>query len=121
MSIGVEPMVGLLLALVLTRVARHPRAAFVCTTVVLTALSMVPDVLADATSATKALLMLTHVVAAAIVIPAGGGRQPRWSAGLPHGVERGRLVHRPHTYDASGVPGISDYVGSLPLSPLWTP
>jgi hypothetical protein len=38
--------------------------------VVLTVLSLVPDVIADATPATKALLMLTHLVAAAIVIPA---------------------------------------------------
>jgi len=36
---------------------------------VLTALSFVPDVTADATTATKLTLMLTHVVAAAIVIP----------------------------------------------------
>ena len=38
--------------------------------VVLTVLSLVPDVIVDATPATKALLMLTHLVAAAIVIPA---------------------------------------------------
>lgn len=38
-------------------------------TVVLTVLSLVPDVLVDAAPATKALLMLTHLVAAAIVIP----------------------------------------------------
>ena len=63
-------VVGLVLALVLARLARRPRAAFVRTTLVLTALSLVPDVLADATAATKVLLMLTHVVAAAIVIPA---------------------------------------------------
>jgi hypothetical protein len=37
---------------------------------VLTALSLVPDVLADASAATKMLLMLAHVAAAAIVIPA---------------------------------------------------
>jgi hypothetical protein len=63
-------VVGLVLALVLARSARRPRAAFVRTTIVLTALSLVPDVLADASAATKVLLMLTHVVAAAIVIPA---------------------------------------------------
>ncbi|MGH3243072.1 MAG: DUF6069 family protein [Spirillospora sp.] len=62
-------VVGLVLALVLGRVARRPRGAFVRTTIVLTALSLVPDVLADASTATKALLMLTHLVAAAIVIP----------------------------------------------------
>jgi len=39
-------------------------------TVVLTVLSLVPDAIADAGPATRALLMLTHLVAAAIVIPA---------------------------------------------------
>jgi hypothetical protein len=63
-------VVGLVLALVLARSARRPRTAFVRTTIVLTALSLVPDVLADSSAATKMLLMLTHVVAAAIVIPA---------------------------------------------------
>jgi hypothetical protein len=63
-------MVGMVLALVLARSARRPRTAFVRTTIVLTALSLVPDVLADASAATKVLLMLAHVVAAAIVIPA---------------------------------------------------
>ncbi|MFD0689835.1 DUF6069 family protein [Actinomadura fibrosa] len=63
-------VVGLALALALSRLARRPRTAFVRTTVALTALSLVPDVLADAAPATKALLMLTHLVAAAIVIPA---------------------------------------------------
>jgi hypothetical protein len=63
-------LVGLGLALVLARKARSPRTTFVRTTIVLTALSVVPDVLVDAAPTTKALLMLTHVVAAAIVIPA---------------------------------------------------
>jgi hypothetical protein len=62
-------LVGLVLAVTLARVARRPRIAFVRTTVVLTVLSLVPDVIVDATPATKALLMLTHLVAAAIVIP----------------------------------------------------
>jgi hypothetical protein len=63
-------VVGLVLALVLARLARRPRTAFVRTTVVLTGLSLVPDLLADASATTKMLLMLTHLVAAAIVIPA---------------------------------------------------
>ncbi|MFG1653308.1 DUF6069 family protein [Micromonospora sp. NPDC049275] len=62
--------IGVLLAVLLARFARRPRRAFVRTTVVLTVLSLVPDVLADAGTPTKALLMLTHLVAAAIVIPA---------------------------------------------------
>ena len=63
-------LIGVVMAVVMARVARHPRSTFVRTTVVLTALSLVPDVLAPAAPATKALLMLTHLVAAAIVIPA---------------------------------------------------
>jgi hypothetical protein len=63
-------LVGLVLAAVLRRFAARPRRAFVRTTVALTALSLVPDVIADAAVSTKLLLMLTHLVAAAIVIPA---------------------------------------------------
>jgi hypothetical protein len=63
-------VVGLVIATVLRRFARRPRTAWFRTTVTLTVLSFVPDVLADATTATKMLLMLTHVVAAAIVVPA---------------------------------------------------
>jgi len=63
-------LVGVVLAVVLSRKARHPRSTFIRTTAALTALSLVPDAIADAAPATKALLMLTHIVAAAIVIPA---------------------------------------------------
>jgi hypothetical protein len=63
-------LIGLVLAAVLSRVTRRPRTAFVRSTVALTVLSLVPDVIADAAPATKALLMLTHLIAAAIVIPA---------------------------------------------------
>jgi hypothetical protein len=62
--------IGLLIALVLRRFARHPRTVWLRTTVALTALSLVPDVFADAATTTKVLLMVTHLVAAAIVIPA---------------------------------------------------
>ncbi|WP_235030802.1 DUF6069 family protein [Nonomuraea solani] len=62
--------VGLVLALVLARSVRRPRTVFARTTVALTVLSLVPDLLVDAAPATRVLLMLTHVVAAAIVIPA---------------------------------------------------
>jgi uncharacterized membrane protein YidH (DUF202 family) len=54
---------------VLRRFARRPRTAWIRTTVALTVLSFVPDLMADAAVTTKVLLMLTHVVAAAIVIP----------------------------------------------------
>jgi hypothetical protein len=63
-------VVGLVVAVALRRFARRPRTAWIRTTVVLTALSFVPDALADAAGSTKALLVLTHVVAAAIVVPA---------------------------------------------------
>jgi Family of unknown function (DUF6069) len=63
-------LVGLALAAVYRRKARNPRRTFVRTTVALTALSVVPDLLVPAGPATRALLMTTHLVAAAIVIPA---------------------------------------------------
>jgi hypothetical protein len=68
--------VGLVLAAVLARTVRRARQVFVRTTVVLTALSWIPDLLADAAPATKALLMFTHLVAAAIVIPTIARRLP---------------------------------------------
>ncbi len=69
-------LVGVVLAAVLARRARRPRSTFVRTTVVLTALSLVPDVVADATTDTRVLLMVTHLVAAAIVVPAVARRLP---------------------------------------------
>lgn len=63
-------VVGLVIATALWRFARRPRTAWLRTTVTLTVLSFVPDLLADAAVPTKLLLMTTHVVAAAIVIPA---------------------------------------------------
>jgi hypothetical protein len=63
-------IVGVVLATALGRWARRPRHTFVVTTVMLTALSIVPDITADASTATRVVLALTHVVAAAIVIPA---------------------------------------------------
>jgi hypothetical protein len=62
-------VVGLVIAAGLRRFARHPRTTWIRTTVALTVLSFVPDLLADAAVSTKVLLMVTHVVAAAIVIP----------------------------------------------------
>ncbi|MEU4474498.1 DUF6069 family protein [Micromonospora sp. NPDC023888] len=63
-------LVGVLLAALLSRFAGRPRRTFVRTTVALTVLSLVPDVIVDAGAGTRALLMLTHLVAATIVIPA---------------------------------------------------
>ncbi|MFF5216623.1 DUF6069 family protein [Micromonospora sp. NPDC000442] len=67
---AVFSLLGVVIATLLSRFARRPRRTFVRTTVVLTVLSLVPDVIVDAGPATKALLMVTHLVAAAIVIPA---------------------------------------------------
>jgi uncharacterized protein DUF6069 len=73
---AVFSLVGLVLAAVLRRTARNPQRMFIRTTVVLTVLSLVPDAIADAGPATKALLMVAHLVAAAIVIPAVARRLP---------------------------------------------
>jgi hypothetical protein len=70
----VAAMIGTLLAAVFARRAARPKLTFVVTTLVLTALSVIPDVLADALVSTRLTLALTHVVAAAIVIPALASR-----------------------------------------------
>ena len=70
----VATLIGTVLAVVLSRRATRPRHTFVTTTLALTALSIVPDALADAHASTRFTLALTHVVAAAIVIPALASR-----------------------------------------------
>jgi Family of unknown function (DUF6069) len=67
-------VLGLLIAMVLRRFAGSPRTAWIRTTMALSVLSVVPDVHADADTFTKALLMVTHLVATAIVIPSGARR-----------------------------------------------
>ncbi|MEZ5411976.1 MAG: DUF6069 family protein [Acidimicrobiales bacterium] len=65
-------LVGAVLGILLARLSRrfaHPRTVFVRTTVALTALSVVPDVLVDASVASRLVLAATHVVAAAIIVP----------------------------------------------------
>jgi hypothetical protein len=66
----VGALLGILLAVVLARRSRSPRTWFVRTTVALTALSLVPDVVADADVATRIILGLTHLIAGAIIVPA---------------------------------------------------
>jgi Family of unknown function (DUF6069) len=61
--------IGVLIAHMLRRRAARPRAAFVRVTVVLTALSLVPDAVLSTDAATKVTLALSHIVAAVIVIP----------------------------------------------------
>jgi hypothetical protein len=70
----VAAIIGIGLAALFTRRAHRPRHTFVVTTVVLSALSMVPPAIVDAGVPTKLVLGLTHVVAAVIVIPAIAAR-----------------------------------------------
>jgi hypothetical protein len=69
-------VVGILMAAGMARWLPRPRATFVGTAVVLTALSFVPSVTADTDTATSVVLVVTHVVAAAIVVPALASRLP---------------------------------------------
>lgn len=62
-------VIGTVLAWAFSKWASRPRRTFVATTVALTALSLVPDVVVNASTVTKLVLMATHVVAAAIVVP----------------------------------------------------
>jgi hypothetical protein len=66
----VGSVVGILLALAFARWARRPARTFLITTVVLLLASFVPVLTADADTATQVGLALSHVVAAAVVIPA---------------------------------------------------
>ncbi|HYD08862.1 MAG TPA: DUF6069 family protein [Acidimicrobiales bacterium] len=61
--------VGAVLAAGLRRWASSPARTFVRVALALTVLSFVPDLTITATTATKVVLIATHVVAAAIVIP----------------------------------------------------
>lgn len=68
--------IGAVLAKALTRWAAKPQRTFIAATVALTVLSIVPDLAITATAATKVVLIATHIVAAAIVIPAIADRLP---------------------------------------------
>lgn len=67
-------LLGVGLAVVLARRAARPRRTFVVVTGALTALSLVPPFLVPAAGGTVAVLVLTHLVAAAVVIPVLAGR-----------------------------------------------
>jgi uncharacterized membrane protein len=62
-------LLGIGLAKLTTWRATNPTRTFTRITVALTALSLVPDVVVDATIGTKLILALTHLVAASIIIP----------------------------------------------------
>jgi hypothetical protein len=70
-------LAGVGLAALMTRRARRPRTTFVRTTVVLTALSFVPDLTFGFDAGSAASLVTLHTVAAAIVVPTLAGRLPR--------------------------------------------
>jgi hypothetical protein len=70
----VGALLGLGLARLITNRSRHPYRTFVRTTIALTVLSIAPDIIADATTGSKLVLALTHVVAAAVILPTIAGR-----------------------------------------------
>jgi Family of unknown function (DUF6069) len=65
----VATLIGAVLARQFALRTDRPRHTFLVTTVALTLVSFVPDLLADAQTSTKLALMVSHVVAAAIAIP----------------------------------------------------
>jgi amino acid transporter len=67
-------LVGVGMAAVMARKARHPRRTFVRTAVTLTVLSFVPDLTFGFDAASAATLIALHTVAAAIVVPTLAGR-----------------------------------------------
>jgi Family of unknown function (DUF6069) len=70
----VAALIGTAIAAILARRATRPLRTFVITTVALTLASFAPDLTADAHVSTKVALVLSHVLAAAIVIPALASR-----------------------------------------------
>ena len=70
----VAAALGAAIATQVQKRASQPRRTFVITTLVLTALSVIPDLTADATTATKLTLVGAHLVAAGVIIPALGAR-----------------------------------------------
>lgn len=70
-------LIGVAMAAVMARRARHPRATFVRTAVTLTVLSFVPDLTFGFDAGSALTLIALHVVAAAIVVPTLAGRLQR--------------------------------------------
>jgi hypothetical protein len=66
--------VGTAMAMAFARWAKRPARTFVVTALVLTVLSFVPVLTADADTATQVALAISHTLAAAIVIPLLGLR-----------------------------------------------
>jgi hypothetical protein len=66
--------IGAVLASQLQKRSSRPRRSFATTAVVLTALSVAPDLAGDATTATRLTLIGAHLAAAAVIIPALAAR-----------------------------------------------
>lgn len=67
---GIWSVVGIVLVLVIRRLSGSPDRRWVQMAVALTAVSLVPPVLTGAAAATVTTLVVLHLVAAAVVIPA---------------------------------------------------
>ena len=73
----VAAVIGLGLARLLVQRSTRPAAWFTRITVALTLASLIPPVVVDANPSTKVLLVVTHLIAAAIVIPVVATRLER--------------------------------------------
>ena len=69
-------LIGLLLATAFNRWTRRPRRTFVITALVLTAVSFAFPATTTATTATKVILEITHVIPAALIITAIAAHLP---------------------------------------------
>ena len=67
---GIWSVVGIVVALVVRRLAGDPARRWVQVAVALTALSLVPPLLTGAAAATVATLVVLHLVAAVVMVPA---------------------------------------------------
>ncbi|MCU1360375.1 MAG: hypothetical protein JWN99_1664 [Ilumatobacteraceae bacterium] len=73
----IAALLGVMIAKVLSSRTRHPRQLFVRITSGLALVSIVPDCVIDATIGSRLTLVLTHAVAAVVVIPALARRLAR--------------------------------------------
>jgi hypothetical protein len=71
--------IGILIAWAIRRRAARPRQTFTTVAVVLTVLSVVPDITMPFATASKLTLILSHLVAAAIVVPVLARRLPLYA------------------------------------------
>jgi magnesium-transporting ATPase (P-type) len=72
----VSTLIGLLLATAFARWAPRPRLTFVIVAVVLTVVSLAFPLTTEATTATKVILEITHLIPAALIIPAIAAQLP---------------------------------------------